>query len=227
MKDVLKSIREIEENIEEVLNKYEIKEENKRALEEYKKLEKDLTFLAINDSEPEYFKEYNRVLAYLYMREGNILRILGKAEEAIKVQKLELEAAQNSEDEITLARLLFSSAVQNISSGNLNEGTLLLEEALKEFNKGNSSDHKQGAGWIWIIRADIMNAGIIEADYQKILETCNNAIELLEPINNWQGLVRAYQARATAHRKNNLQDLAEKDEKQAISFRKNNNNIGN
>ncbi len=179
MKDVLKSIREIEENIEEVLNKYEIKEENERALEEYKKLEKDLTSLSINDSEQECFKEYNRVLAYLYMREGNILRILGNAEEAIKVQKLEIEAARNSEDEITLARSLFSSAVQNISSGNIKEGTLLLEEALQEFNKGNSTDHKQGAGWIWIIRADIMNAEIIEANHEEIVETCNKAIELL------------------------------------------------
>ncbi len=219
MKEVLENIKEIEENIEEVLNKYEIKEENERALEEYKKLEKNLTSLSINDSEVECFKEYNRVSAYLYMREGNILRILGKAEEAIKVQKLEIESARNSEDEITLARSLFSSAVQNISSGNIKEGTLLLEGALQEFNKGNSTDHKQGAGWIWIIRADIMNAEIIEANHEEIVETCNKAIELLKPINNWQGLVRAYQARATTHRKNNLQDLAEKDERKAESFK--------
>ncbi len=90
------------------------------------------------------------------MREGNILRILGKAEEAIKVQKLEIEAARNSEDEITLARAVFSSAIQNISSGNINDGTPTLEEALQEFSKGDSFDHKQGAGWIWIIRADII-----------------------------------------------------------------------
>ena len=166
MNDILRSIKEIEENIEEVLNNYELKEENKKALELYKKLEEDLTSVSINDSESEYFKEYNRVLAYLYMREGNILRILEKAEEAIKVQTLEIEAARNSEDEITLARAVFSAAVQNIASGNINEGTPLLEEALQEFNKGDSFDHKQGAGWIWIIRADIMNAGIIEADYE-------------------------------------------------------------
>ena len=128
MKDVLKSIRETEENIEEVLNTYEIKEENKKALELYK--------------------------------------------------KLEIEAARNSEDEITLARSVFSSAIQNISSGNINEETLLLEEALQEFNKGNSFDHKQGAGWIWIIRADIMNAGITEADHEEIVETCNKAIKI-------------------------------------------------
>ncbi len=36
MREVLRSIRKIEENIEEVLNNYEIKEENKKALELYR-----------------------------------------------------------------------------------------------------------------------------------------------------------------------------------------------
>ena len=63
------------------------------------------------------------------------------------------------------------------------------------------------------------NAGIIEADYEEIVETCNKAIELLEPINNWQGLVRAYQARATVHRKNDFQGLAEEDKIKAESFK--------
>ncbi len=220
MKDVLKTVKEIEDKIEEALNKYEMKEEYERAVDEYRKLEKSLTSIPINDSEPEQFKEYHRVLAYLYMRESNVLRSLGEAEEAIKIQKLEIEAARKSEDEITLARSLFSTAVQDISSGNIENGSLFLEEALQEFNKGNSIDHKQGAGWIWIIRADIMNAGIIEVDYEEVLAACNQAIELLEPIDNWQGLVRAYQARATAHQKNNLQDLAAKDEKKAESFKK-------
>ena len=64
MEDVVKNISEIEEKIEEVLNKYEIKDENEKALEEYKKLEKELTSLPISDSEQESYKEYNRVLAY-------------------------------------------------------------------------------------------------------------------------------------------------------------------
>ena len=135
------------------------------------------------------------------MRESNNQRILGKTDEASKTQKLEVQAARNSQDDITLARSLFSSGVDKISAGDLDEGRQLLDEALLEFNKGNSKDHIQGAGWIWIIRADIINAGIVEAEYQEIVEICNKAIELLEPINNWQGLVRAYQARSVVHRK--------------------------
>jgi hypothetical protein len=139
------------------------------------------------------------VLAYCLLRQANILRQTGHPEEALQVSEREIEAARNSEDDITLVRSLMSFGTTLIGQGELTGGMSYIEEVRQLFARGDSYDHRQGLGWYWILRADIANAGLQEVDPAEVIVFTDNAITILEPIENWPGVSRAYAARAMAH----------------------------
>ncbi len=218
MGELIGRIKSLENAIEDALHKYEIAESYVDALAEYRRIKEELLAFSISESDTDSYKEQQRVLAYVLMREGNALRDLNEVEEANTIQELELVAAKNSGDDIAIARSLFSSAVKELTTRNVENGLKLLEEALGAFNKGDSVDHIMGAGWVYIIHSDLMNLDLIPSEYEEIVESCNHAIKILEPIENWQGLARAYEARAFAHKNADELDLAKKDEEMVKEY---------
>lgn len=200
MIEIPKEIEEIENQIEEALWSLEMRDEKEKALEIYLEAETKLDALAITMEKSAYY-EQQRVLSYCLMRQGNILRQMGKSEEALAISEREIAAARVSENEITLARSLMSNGTNYIVTGGVGKGIELLEKARELFERGDSYDHQQGLGWYWILQADLANAGIIEKEPSEVVEVSDRALEILKPIENWPGVARAYAARANAHEK--------------------------
>jgi len=213
MEEIMKEIEEIENQIEETLWSLEIHDELEQALKKYQEAETKLDALEVTKSNPAYL-ELQRVLSYCLMRQGNILRQMGKPNEAFVMSEREIVAARISENEITLARSLMSNGTNHILAGGTSKGLELIEEARGLFENGDSYDHQQGLGWYWILQADLANAGIIERELTEVIEITGRTLEILKPIENWTGVARAYGARAKAQEKMGNENEAAEDRKE-------------
>jgi len=198
MDDIVGKINAYEKEIDSALESYEQNDSLDAALQVYQTVESKLLDLDLQSDHPR-FPRMQAVLAYCLLREGNILRQSGQPQEAMLVSEREIAAARNSGDGITLARSLMSYGTSLMGQGNLDGGMRYIEEARHLFERGESYDHCQGLGWYWVLRADIANAGLQEVDPSEVLAFADNAIAILEPIENWPGVSRAYAARAVAH----------------------------
>jgi tetratricopeptide (TPR) repeat protein len=203
------AIGHLEEQIEVTLATREQPGDLEAALEEYLAVEKDLLALDVGPDDPA-FADQQRVLAYCLLRQGNMLRQLGRLEEAKLLSEREIAAARASGDQIALARTLMSYGSTAIASGDIDSGLVLLEEARTQFEGGDSYEHLQGLGWYWILQADLATAGLVAAEPDDVIASADKALEILTPIENWPGVARAYGARAQA-----LEKLGKKDEAMA------------
>ncbi len=203
----MKDINTLEGEIEDALMNLECKDDLEEAMKVYQSVETEL--LELKNSVPE--KEYNRVLAYSLMRQANILRQIDRLPEAVETSERGLLAARESGDDLTLGRNLVDTCATNFVSGKIALGMEQVEEAKLLFEKGDSFDHKQGLGWYWILRADLANAGIVDGGPDEVIMSSTKAIDILLPIENWQGLIRAYEARASALKSLGKDDEAEGD----------------
>ena len=194
----LSRIKECEARIEEALWSLEMAGENDKALEAYRAVEVELESF-LTDPMGIVVAEAQRVLAYCLMREGNVLRVLGRSDEAGRLSEREIAAARASGDSIALARSLMSHGTNLFVGGNPDAGRRLLEEARHLFANGDSRDHRQGVGWCWILQADLMNAGLVAGDASDVMAAADRALAELLPIENWPGIARALSARAQAH----------------------------
>jgi tetratricopeptide (TPR) repeat protein len=200
MDDVIEKINAYEKEIDSALETYEHTENLDEALLVYQKVESNLLALDLQPHDPA-FSRWQAVLAYCLLREGNILRQSGQPQEAIQLSEREIAAARNSGNDITLARSLMSLGTTLVAQGDLERGIPAIEEARHHFENGDTYDHQQGLGWYWVLRADIANAGLQQVDPKEVLTYSDNAIKILEQIENWPGVSRAYAARAVAHEK--------------------------
>lgn len=187
----------LEQQIEATLGAREQRGELEEALSAYQAVEGDLLALSLEPGDPDY-AEQQRVLAYSLLRQGNMLRQLGRMEEAGVLSEREIEAARASGDQIALARTLMSYGSTAIANGDLEGGLALLEEARSEFESGDSYEHRQGLGWYWILQADLGAAGLVSAAPEEIMVSADKALEILTPIENWPGVARAHGVRAQA-----------------------------
>jgi tetratricopeptide (TPR) repeat protein len=201
---------ELEQQIEVTLTAREQPGELEAALEDYRAVEEGLLALDLGPDDPAY-AEQQRVLAYALLRQGNMLRQLGRAEEAKLVSEREIEAARASANQIALARTLMSYGSTAIATGDLDGGLVLLEEARTQFESGDSYEHQQGLGWYWILQADLAAAGLVAAEPDGIIAAADRALEILTPIENWPGVARAYGVRAQAFEHLGRQDEARAD----------------
>ncbi|MFX0063432.1 MAG: hypothetical protein ACFFC7_14745, partial [Candidatus Hermodarchaeota archaeon] len=202
------------------LKSYEMENQLKPALKVYQEVENKILALEEITSEHEAYSEQQRVLAYTLMRQANILRQLGKTNEASEVSKREITAARASGDDVTLARSLMSFGTTCAASGEVKSGLEYIEEAQTIFSKGTSYDHKQGLGWCWILKADLINAGILSKEQEDVIKVTTQAIELLKSIGNWPGVTRAYEARAKAYEQLGNETAASADLEAATVYRK-------
>ena len=203
-------ITDIESQIEQALWDLEIHEKIIEAIDAYRQAETKLQGLEIPSDHPAY-PEQQRVLSYCLMRQGNILRQMDKAEEALALGEREIAAARASGDSLMLARSLMSNGTNFIITGNLSKGSELLEKARGIFEVDTGYDYQQGLGWYWILQADLANVGLIERNAIEVIEMANCALDILKPIENWPGVARAYAARALANRQLGNEAEAERD----------------
>ena len=210
MNETLKQIKQIEDQIEDALWTFETAGENSQALSAYQEAETRLEALSIGAGEADY-TEYQRVLAYCLMRQGNILRQSGQNQEALALSEREIAAARGCGDPITLARSLMSNGINQIVAGRVNQGIGLLDEARSLFEMGDSYDHKQGLGWYWVVQADLINAGLLAGGPPEVIDAADQALALLLPIENWPGIARSYAARALARERSGNLTAAQAD----------------
>ena len=210
------AIKVIEQQIDKALWDLEIKEQLDPALKVYQESEGKLLELVIAPDDPEY-ADQQRVLAYCLMRQGNILRQLGKPQQALALGEREVAAAQASCDQITLSRSLMSYGTNLIVAGKLEQGLPFLEKARQLLESGDSYDHKQGLGWYWILQIDLANAGMVKKEPGEVVEMARCALDLLLPIENWPGVARAYAGLAKAHEKlGNMEEAKRDRQEQAV-----------
>lgn len=198
MDQIVETISAYEKQIDSALETYEQKEKLDEALQIYQTVECKLLELDLQSGHPAY-PRMQAVLAYCFLRQANILRQTDQPEQAMQLSEREIVAARNSGDGITLARSLMSYGTTLIGQGKIDDGMPHLEEARHLFEGEDSYDHRQGLGWYWILRADIANAGLQNVDPAEAIGFSDNAITILEPIENWPGVSRAYAARAIAN----------------------------
>jgi tetratricopeptide (TPR) repeat protein len=165
------------------------------ALDRYQSVVTDLLQLGLSPSDSAY-KEQQRVLAYAYLRTGNMLRQLGRMDDAILIGEKELDCARKAGDSISLARSLMSYGATLIVTDRAERGLSLIEEARQLFEQGTSFDHRQGLGWYWLLRAELVLAGKIDAEPDTVLAYADTALSILRPIENWPGVARAHALRA-------------------------------
>lgn len=181
------------------------------ALEMYQLAGAEVDALPIPRGDPKYkgaYREAKRVRAYLYLREANALRALGRPQEAAALGEKEVEAAWASGDMITIARSTFSLGGTCLANGEMERGLKLLDDSKGMFEHGQGEDFQQGLGWWYIIQADIRNNGMVPDSLEATLQLANQALELLRPLKNWPGIARAHAARASVYDKLNNAEQA-------------------
>ena len=205
-------VQEAEERIDSALWGLEVQEKVAEALEEYQAVAAELEKLEVEAQSPDY-QEQQRVLAYAYLRIGNALRLLGRGEEALQAGEKELECARESGNDIALARTLKNFGATLLAGGQVERGLNYIEQSRPIFEKGESYDHKQGLGWYWILKAELALAGLTKEEPKELLGYLDTALGILEPIENWSGLARAYGLRAKVHESQGHADAAAADRK--------------
>jgi tetratricopeptide (TPR) repeat protein len=215
--ELIDRISDIEAQIEKALWDLEIPGKLNEALDAYRNAEAQLEKLGITSGDSAY-REQQRVLSYCLMRQGNILRQMGQAQQALLLGEREITAARASADSLMLARSLMSNGTNLIVTGNLPKGLDLIEKARQLFESNPGVDYQQGLGWYWILQADLANAGLIKKDSVVVIENSNRALEILRPIENWPGVARAYAARSVAQRKLGDETAAERDHTQQLYY---------
>ena len=205
-------IKKAEERIDSALWGLEKHGELAEALERYQAVATELESLEVKAQSTDYH-EQQRVLAYAYLRIGNVLRQLGRSDEALQAGVRELECARESGNDIALARTLMNFGTTLLTGGQVEKGLAYIEQSRPIFKKGESFDHKQGLGWYWILQTELCLPGIAEAEPKNLLSFLDTALEILEPIQNWTGVARAYGLRAKVHESQGRTGLAAADRK--------------
>jgi hypothetical protein len=140
-----------------------------------------------------------KLRAYLYLREANALRALGRHAEAGPVAEQELSAAMASGHQLSIARAMFSLGSTCLANGETARGLKLLDDSRPMFEHHDDPEHRQGLGWWHLIQADIGNDGLAHTPPDYALQQADQALALLRPLENWPGIARAHAARAKAY----------------------------
>ena len=120
MSDFQTILHNLQRRADETLDTLERENRWAEALELYQAAGAEVDALNIPRNDPAYrdaYREARRVRAYLYLREANALRALGRPAEATALGEKELEAALASGDGITIARSMFSLGSTYLANG--------------------------------------------------------------------------------------------------------------
>jgi tetratricopeptide (TPR) repeat protein len=203
-------LAEIEARLDAILVTLERPGKLEAALEAYRQVEQELLSDTHVLSDPDYFVQ-QRMLAYVLLRQGNMLRQLNREADALELAERELQAARASQDPLTEARTQFSFGTTLLANRQIERGTQHLERARELFASHDGEEFQQGLGWYWIIRADLARVGLMSATAEEMIEFANQALTVLRPLENWAGVARAYAARAYGFEQQGKQEEAAAD----------------
>jgi tetratricopeptide (TPR) repeat protein len=207
MTDYQATLRELETRTDEALGSLEQDGRWAEALEIYHNAGQELDGLDIPRKDPA-FRPGRKLRAYLYLREANALRALGRHAEAVPLGDLELSAAMASGDRLTIAQAMFSLGGTCVANGETARGLKLLADSKPMFEHGDDDAHRQGLGWWYIIQADLSNADLAPTTAEHALSCADTALSILRPLANWPGVARAHTARAQAYERIGDHDAA-------------------
>jgi tetratricopeptide (TPR) repeat protein len=196
--DFAAQVRELAERTEGALGALEQSGQWAEALEIYHSAGAELDALGVPRPDPAH-KPARKLRAYLYLREANALRALGRHAEAAPLADLELSAAMASGDRLSIARAMFSLGSTCLANGEIERGLKLLDDSRPMFEHQDDAEHRQGLGWWYLIQADIGNTGLVPTTPEYALQAAEQALSILRPLENWPGIARAHAARARAY----------------------------
>ena len=205
-------LQNFEDEVEAILNSLEMDNKLEAACKGYESLAKNIRALNIQPEDKAY-QEYCKVYAYCLQRLGNMLRAIGRQKEAAKLGEEEFRYAKESRNTLAIARSNLSQSANLFTEKRTDEAIQYLNNAFTLFQSNDSYDFKQGLGWCWIFRADLVNSGMIRGTVDDVIEAATQALTILEPIKNWAGVARAYDARSIAYENSGNIDLANLDRK--------------
>jgi tetratricopeptide (TPR) repeat protein len=190
-------LKDLETRTEAVLGTLEQDGRWAEALQVYHDAGAAADALSVPRGDPAY-KPARKLRAYLYLREANALRALGRQTEAQPLAERELSAAMASGDHLSIARAMLSLGSTCLANGQAERGLKLLADAGPMFAHHDDPEHRQGLGWWHIVQAEVSNAGLSPATADQALADAGQALALLRPLENWPGIARAHAARAAA-----------------------------
>jgi hypothetical protein len=145
------------------------------------------------------YRPAKKLRAYLYLREANALRALGREAEAAPLAEAELSAAMGTGEGLTIARAMLSLGTTCLVNGQTERGLKLIAESRPMFEHVDNPEYRQALGWWYIVQADLSAAGLLETTAEHALDCAQTALSILRPLENWPGVARAHAARAAAY----------------------------
>ena len=198
--DFTATLADLEQRIDDALGRLEQDGQWADALSHYHAAGAELDSLVIPRGDAAY-KAARRLRAFLYLREANALRALGRVAEAVPLADAELSAAMASGDRLSIAQAMASLGSTCVANGETARGLRLLADAGPMFAHHTDAEHRRGLGWWHIIQADLSNSGLSPAPAEQALRDADAALALLRPLENWAGVTRAHAARAAAYQR--------------------------
>ena len=200
MTDLATELGELENSTEAALGSLEQDNRWEEALEIYRSAGARVEALTqgVARADPLY-RPARKLRAFLYLREANTLRALGRQAEAAPLGELELSAAMASGEGLSIARAMFSLGASCLVNGQPERGLKLIAESRPMFEHVDEPEYKHGLGWWYIIQADLSAAGLVETSAEYALDCAQTALSILRPLDNWPGIVRAHAARVQAY----------------------------
>ena len=166
----------------------------------------------LQDSE---VKDKYELLATVLMRKGNLMLVFKKMDEAEGYFKDSIEYARKSEDSVTIGRSTLGLGVFYGSIGDMENSEKLLEEAKSIFKAKDDFDNQQGLGWsLLTLGGFYAKTGKIDLAFAQFDE----AIQVLEKIDNFVGVATTYEYMAMINKKMNTPDETKQYLEKAIEF---------
>lgn len=191
-------VERFEEAIEDALWQLEIQGDERSALSAYERVTGELEAAVGAGAVAE--ADACRVLSYGYLRQANIVRVQGDLAKARALGERSVSLGRASGDSLALARALLNHAgtLAMLKDPDL---ARVLREALCLFQAGSCKEHVQGVGWHWILVADLCEAELLPGGTAERIAAAEKALGALTPIENWQGVARAWSALERAHQR--------------------------
>ncbi len=216
MVDMIKTIQDIEQSIEDALWKSLKDDDHETVLGEYELARQRLETL--QDLPEGAEKERKRVLSYCLMRINDELERLEQSEGSIQRAEESLRLAEESGSRVQTLRSRLALGVALLNAGNLLKAeSHFTDIILQTKDESEDRDVIQVYGWTLIVRVNIL---LGKSLYSQAKEIASQAIGVLSGIENYAGLRTAYSLLSRIYQIEGDTKMADQSREQAESYAK-------